>query len=331
MATYREIERKRAVELIQSSCIFNNDPGGGEFGGHKYDFVLVEGKNNLFPLLLDETNKNIEKNTVIKYFADNKIAWWRGDKPTGHVLSSQIACLNHLFYLRHDKEAVKQLLSSFSNDFVDVLEIKTDKEPYGYIQFEAVSTNDNLNEGILSRGTNCTSVDALIYAKHKNKDKNGENEKWIIPIEWKYTEEYNSEDKSSGKSGAIRLERYIALINKSQQVNSEYWQWCFYEPFYQLMRQTLWTEQIIEKKSNEKIKADNYMHLHIIPNENNDLLNRLYSCSKMNMEDTWRKCIVNQNKYKIISPQDFFKNISGAKYNDLKKYLSIRYWNRFTG
>ncbi|MDR1073410.1 MAG: hypothetical protein LBL45_07025 [Treponema sp.] len=300
---------------------FPSDKGGGKFGSHEYDFVLVDGKNNLFPPLLDENDVSIKKNTVIKYFAENNVAWWRGDEPTGHILSSQVACLNHLFYLRHDKDAVMQLLSSFSNDFVDVIEIETDKEPYGYIQFEAVSVGNNLNEGIPTRGTNCTSVDAFIYAKHKN------DEKWIIPIEWKYTEEYNSEDKSSGKSGAIRLERYIALINKSQQVNPEYWQWFFYEPFYQLMRQTLWAEQIIQKKTDEKIKADNYMHLHIIPNENKDLLNRMYSCSKMNMEDTWRKCIVNQDKYKIISPQDFLKNVSGEKYNELKKYLSVRYWN----
>jgi hypothetical protein len=324
MAMYREIEKERALELMKHShvfSIFQADKGGGKFGRYEYDFVLVDGKNNLFPPLLDENDVSIKKNTVIKYFSENNIAWWRGDEPTGHILSSQVACLNHLFYLRHDKNAVMQLLSSFSNDFVDVFEIETDKEPYGYIQFEAVSVGNNLNEGIPTKGTNCTSVDALIYAKHKN------DEKWIIPIEWKYTEEYNSEDKSSGKSGAIRLERYIALINKSQQVNPEYWQWFFYEPFYQLMRQTLWTEQKIQKKTDEKLKADNYMHLHIIPNENKDLLNRIYSCSKMNMEDTWRKCIVNQDKYKIISPQDFLKNISGEQYNELKKYLSVRYWN----
>jgi hypothetical protein len=301
--------------------IFQADKGGGKFGNIEYDFVLVDGKNNLFPSLLDENDKNIKNNTAIKYFSENNIAWWRGDEPTGHVLSSQVACLNHLYYLRYDKDAVLQLLSSFSNDFVDVLGIETDELPHGYIQFEAVSTNDNLNEGALSRGTNCTSVDALIYAKHKN------GEKWIIPIEWKYTEEYNNENKSSGKSGAIRLERYIALINKSKQIKSEYWEWLFYEPFYQLMRQTLWAEQIIQKKAIEKIQADNYMHLHIIPNENTDLLDKIYSCSKMNMEDTWRKCITDQDKYKIITPQNLLKNVSGVKYNDLKKYLSIRYWN----
>ena len=315
MAKYREIERKRAVALMEHSHVFQKDHGGGTFGNIEYDFVLVDGKNNLFPEIQED---------VIDYFSKNHIAWWRGDEPTGHVLSSQVACLNHLFYLRNDKDAVLRLLSSFSNDFVDVLEIETDKPPYGYIQFEAVSAKDNLNElvppkTILTRGTNCTSLDALIYAVHKN------GEKWIVPIEWKYTEEYNPEDKSFGKSGAIRLERYIALINKSEQVQPEYWEWCFYEPFYQLMRQTLWAEQIIRKKATEKVKADNYIHLHIIPQENTDLLDKIYSCSKMNMEDTWRKCIKNQDAYNIISPGDFLKNVTGVKYNELKKYLSVRY------
>jgi hypothetical protein len=84
---------------------------------------------------------------------------------------------------------------------------------------------------------------------------------------------------------------------------------------------------MIQKKADEKIKADNYMHLHIIPNENKDLLDRTYSCSKMNMEDTWHKCIVNHDKYKIITSKELLKNVSGSKYKELKEYLSQRYWN----
>jgi hypothetical protein len=308
---YREIEKARVTQLIQKTDIFSGGTGGGMFDGKEYDFILADGKHNLFPPVLDD---------VLRYFAENKIAWWRGNEPTGHVLSSQIACLNHLFYLRRDKDAVMRLLSSFSNDFIDVLAIETDQEPHGYIQFEAVSAGDNLREGIPRRGANNTSIDALIYAKHKN------GEKWIIVIEWKYTEAYGNEDKSSGKSGAIRLERYSGLINASRQVKPAYQQWCFYEPFYQLMRQTLWAEQMIQKKAHEKIKADNYTHIHIIPNENKDLLAKEYPCSKMNMENTWRACIADQTKYTILSPRKFLSNVSGTKYTRLKEYLSIRYW-----
>ena len=83
-------------------------------------------------------------------------------------MSSQIACLNHLFQLRNDKSAVLTILKNISPDFIDVLQIDTDKFLPAYIQFEAVSDNDYLNEGQSTRGSNCTSIDALIFAKHKN-------------------------------------------------------------------------------------------------------------------------------------------------------------------
>ena len=76
---------------------------------------------------------------------------------------------------------------------------------------------DHLNEKTLTRGSNCTSVDAFIYAVHK-----GDKKKWLIPIEWKYTEYYYNNDKSNedrkgelkgtnGK-GHERVERYSKII-----------------------------------------------------------------------------------------------------------------------
>ena len=85
---------------------------------------------------------------------------------------------------------------------------------------------------------------------------------------------------------------------------------------------------MIENKALEKIKAVNYLHLHIIPSKNNELLNKKYSCSKMDMENTWRKCIVDQDKYKIISPKELLTKVSGVEYEELKKYLSKRYWDK---
>jgi hypothetical protein len=104
------------------------------------------------------------------------------------------------------------------SDFVDVLPIITDKYSPGYIQFEAVSDKDHLNEGQPTRGSNCASVDALIYALHTD------GNKYLIPIEWKYTEKYTNEDKSiedrEGESkgnelrGKERLSRYSQLLTQ---------------------------------------------------------------------------------------------------------------------
>jgi hypothetical protein len=311
MSIYRENERVKAEACIKKGDLFYGEKGGGKFGNVSYDFVLINGKNNLFKPI---------QNDAIAYFDKNKIAWWHGTEPTGHTLSSQAACLNHLFSLRNDKQAVLSLLSTVSTEFTDVLKIETDKYLSGYIQFEAVSDRNLLNEGEPTRGTNCTSIDALIYAVDKYE------KKWIIPIEWKYTEEYDNQDKSSGNSGTIRKGRYNGLIEKSKQLKSENIDWYYFEPFYQLMRQTLWAEQMVANKAAETIKADDYMHLHIIPKENTDLLKKIYPCSNLDMEKTWRGCLENQDKYKIIAPSELLKNLS-EDYAELKKYLSERYWN----
>ena len=54
------------------------------------DFVLIENMNNLFAPIRTE---------VVEYFKENKVSWWGGRKPTGHALSSQIACVNHLYQI----------------------------------------------------------------------------------------------------------------------------------------------------------------------------------------------------------------------------------------
>jgi hypothetical protein len=197
-----------------------------------------------------------------------------------------------------------------------------------------VSDHDYLNEGQSTRGSNCTSIDALIFAKHKN------GQKWLIPIEWKYTEHYDNTDKSTedsdskshnheGKKRLNRLDRYSELIHDSARLkhlpdyrSSVY----FFEPFYQLMRQTLWAEQMLKNKNAETLKADNYFHLHIISEQNEDLLQKKYKCSGLGMEPTWRNYLTDDAKYKIISPKSFLQNIDKQKYMDLVNYLETRYW-----
>lgn len=320
-SVYQENQRERAIKLIQDkNPVFYGGIGGKLFMRSNRDFVLTDFNKNLYKKI---------KNEAIEYFSKNNIAWWGGKKPTGHVLSSQIACINHLYAIRNDKEAVLGLLKNVSTDFVDVLEIKTDKYFSAFIQFESVSDDDYLNEGQSTRGSNCTSVDALIYAKHKD----GTN--WIIPIEWKFTEFYENQNKAIegfkkdpvNCKGKERQRRYTDLINNSNQLIGENHYCYYFEPFYQLMRQTLWAEQMVLNKEKETIKADNYLHIHVIPSDNFDLLEKNYKCSGKNMKSTWTSHLKNKDKYVIISPKDFLSTIDSEKYKDLISYLNKRYWN----
>ncbi len=309
--SYKNSQYERVKKLIENSKIFNNDSGNGKFRNKHYEFVLSNSKNNLFGPVHDN---------ILDYFKNNDIAWWNGEL-TNHTLSSQVACLNHLFPIRENKNSVLSMVRNFYPDIVDILLIPTDKYKPAYIQFEAVSNVDHLNEKNLIRGRNCTSIDALIYGKHKD------GKKILIVIEWKYVELYGNEDKASGERGTTRKKRYNELINNSQQLKTEDYNTFYYEPFYQLMRQTLWSEQMIAQSKDEIIKGDDYIHIHVIPRENKELLEKRYAPSGKNMEDTWRFLIKDQSKYKIITPKDLFEPISYIEeHGNLMNYLQKRYW-----
>ncbi len=326
MAIYQETQREIQVGLVTSGW-FENTPGGAFYRGKSRPFILQDGTKNLYAPIREE---------VVEYFKSNHIDWWSGDAPSGHVLSSQIACLNHLFYLRSNPNVLLELLNNATELYFDeVLPIprSLDENPQ-YIAFEAVSCIDHLNEQVVTRGSNCTSVDALMMARK-------DDETWLIPIEWKYTEFYNSEDKStedrphepkgSNGRGQKRMSRYNHLISESVQLKSlDRLQGSIYyqEPFYQLMRQTLWAEQIIQCEPEKWHNASKYLHLHIVPSANKDLLCKHYKCVSQDMEIAWKNMLNNPNLYLRIDPQSLLSPlVEDGKFADLINYLQTRYWN----
>lgn len=303
---FKNEQQTRGEVLIQKN-FFGGDIGGGVFMGKPRPFVLQDRLHNIYPDIRDD---------ALVYFQQNDIAWWGGNYPTGHILSSQIACLNHLFTIRHHREAVLNLLKSVSDDFIDVLPIT--EHFGGYIQFEAVGGDINfLNEGTNTRGSNCTSADAFVYALHKG------GRRFLIPIEWKYVEAYGNDDKSSGSKGETRKLRYHDLIAGSRYLNGNTLSCCWFEPFYQLMRQTLWAEQLL-KHQPKGFEADDYLHVHVVPDGNAELLDKSYPCSNQGMEATWKSCLVDPDKYVVISPEKLWSK--QCKDTDIYSYLKSRYW-----
>lgn len=315
---YKDKQYERQELLIEKGVVFDGVAGGGRFRGKPRSFVLEIAEVNLFTPI---------RGKVLNYFKDNRINWWRGNKPSGHTLSSQIACLNHLAPIMNDAAAVMAIINGIRNEFTEVLPINCDKDP-AYITFEVVSREDHLNEKYSSRGANCTSVDALVMAKHKS------GKIYLIPIEWKYTEFYPTFDKSKeGKmksKGLERQRRYNQLIDDSTQLVSlvKYEESIYYQdPFYQLMRQTLWVEQVIKHSPTECLQADDYWHIHVIPTGNDRLLNHKYKVSGKGMEDTWRSMLKDQSKYSIVDPATLLAPLATmTDYHTLVEYLKARYW-----
>ncbi len=320
---YEEI-RKQQEKKYQDG-IFGDGKNNGTYRKKKYLFVLdaMTCENNLFPEIRQD---------ALDYFSKDKgydIKWWgenaKQNKPSGHMVSSQIHCLNHLFAIRKNETAVLAIINNAVKDkgifFDKVLPMDIDnkeKSP-NYIAFEfRMPGYLDENDSGARRGGFCTSVDAAVYAQ-KGSDV------YFFPIEWKFTETYNFKDKTN----RTRMERYGNRICCSSQLTeptagvagSLYMR----EPYYELMRQTLLAEQMINEK-----KAAKFIHFNIIPAAHTQLRNAINRYYIPMLKD--------KNKFLILDPQELLAPLTKIvdekntefpefdKIQDLITYLKARYW-----
>ena len=100
----------------------------------------------------------------------------------------------------------------------------------------------------------------------------------------------------------------------------------FFEPYYQLMRQTLLGWTMVE---NKEYDAVDWLHLHIIPNENKELRERVTSknLKGKTLEESWKLQLKIPEKYIVISPEQFLAPIANLlDTKSLIYYLTNRYW-----
>lgn len=110
-------------------------------------------------------------------------------------------------------------------------------------------------------------------------------------------------------------------------INIENPEYLFYEPFYQIMRQTLLGWQMAKIREYE---AEDWINLHIIPQNNIELKNNITSPGLVgkNIEDAWKSVLKVPAKYIIKSPEELLqplKNFTDTK--SLITYLDKRYWS----
>ena len=309
---------RRKQEALYHDKFWGSTPNGGHWTIFKDGKKIKVVKNLPYILHQNYSKENLYvdiREDALLYFEQNKISWWRQEEdnysPTGHLVSSQIHCLNHLFAIRKDDNAIKQLLKKATDiEFDKILPTTIDIINDGYIAFEFALDNEKLlgetDEGA-KRGAMCTSIDAMIRAQKDDKI-------WLIPIEWKYTETYKREDKTNRK----RLNRYKHLIECSERLktptdgisHSVY----FIEPNYELMRQTLLCEKLIRTGY-----ADDFFHINIIPSEHTEL--------RKAVETKFIPMLNDKTKFKIIDPEDLLAPIKENNlYPELIDYLEKRYW-----
>jgi hypothetical protein len=272
--------------------------------------------------------ENIRKD-VFEYFNNNKIRWWKISKdelhnyeglsdkelsrefPTGNMLSSQVSCINHLFFLRNNQNLATIVLKKIDKRIVKAVMIDD-----SYIEFEKMGGNDQNPLGEVNldreRGALSTSIDALMIGEKEN----GKN--ILVLIEWKYTEKGEDSFHNSQNHPIYKklLQHKNCPINVPNDIET-----LLHEPYYQPMRQALLGWKMVELN---EYNCDEYINIHIIPQGN--------TLFRKNLETpiNWKALLKDQDKYKIISPEELLQPLYKIKEtNYLFNYLYNRYIEKY--
>ena len=187
----------------------------------RHDYLLALGceEENLFPTLRGD-------NGACRYFAERNIKWWQagvsgdasdGKRPTRNMASSQIACVNFLLPLVDIPGALTAVLQAIDEDVTGVVEI-VHEGTSSPVELEWIGL-DHALEGpsVKTRGANSTSVDAFMVAETPTGRR-------AYLMEWKYVEEYRTEDKGIGSLGrdtAVQVRppvRRFAVVQRQSSV-----------------------------------------------------------------------------------------------------------------
>ena len=296
--------REKARLLAARDALFG-DPGGGLFRGRRYPFVLRDPVRNLWPGIAAD---------ALACFARNGIVWHEGvDASTGHVLSSQVACVNHLYPLRRRVDAATAVLAGIDPTVIAAEPI----EDGGFVAFEFIGSRQHLAERGFTRGAHCTSVDAAMVGR------TAAGERRLFLIEWKYTESYAPNDLYIPARAAV----YDALIDGSTSPFMRLPAGALYvEPFYQLMRQTLLG---VALTAADELGCSSFVHVHVVPEANRALRDRVTApaLAGTDLHAAWRAVLRRTERFVVRTPAALLAPIAALDdTRSHREYLTARYW-----
>lgn len=333
--TFSKRERARQVALRAEVGRYPvSGETAGRLGTKTYDVLLPKWDENLWEPI---------RTQAVDYFNKRKkpISWHR---MRGHVLSSQICCINFLMPFAKRPDALAALLQPVfpestivpvAIDEVDVV----DREPR-FVAFEWAGHGNYLNEAAdgsaLTRGANSTSLDAMVLL-----EVDGRRE--MVLIEWKYTESYGAPlqnkmrttDGGSISSNEVRLARYEGKLfhpdgplkaDESFTLKDLFW-----EPFYQFARQQMLAFQF-EKPEHRAIEggAERVSILHLAPRENvafQKITAQALKGRSGTACECWKSLLERPDRFDSRYIDDLFSAFDAEKFgmSDWAKYIEGRY------
>lgn len=320
MGKFLESEKPNQIRFkANSDTISERGKVDGVYKGILRPFCLPPefAEENLYPPI---------RENATAFFKLNRIKWHQGydGKPSNHMCSSQVACINFLFpFTNKPKELANLLRSVFPQ-----IDHMSPVEDGLYVSFEWIGEKNYLGEkitrnGTRTRGANFTSADAIVMFEDKDHTREA------VLIEWKYTESYSSNDLTIAKSGTDRRKIYQHLFDELDcVVNKDLLprvDGLYFEPIYQLMRQQFLASKM--EKAHE-LGADVVSLLHISPEANYDF-KRNTSSLLSGLGDTpteiWKRLVKPEGRFISVNTEDLFRGFITEEMQDWKHYMQERY------
>ena len=273
------------------------------------------------------------RESALDYFDQHQIRWWLSTAeeaeraalaallraPTGHLNSSQVACVNHLEPARLDNELALAVARRLDPRVREV----RDTGEGGFVAFEWIGDKSYLNErGARTRGARLTSIDAIMRVTLDD------DTPMLILIEWKYTETYEKgREMRYADDGTDRVERYRKLIEaEDSPLLPGAPERLFYEPYEQLMRQTLLAAAVAADSETPELT---WVHVHVIPGENLELRTRVKQAVPLlegnTLDETWQGALRAPERYRVVTPSDVVPASVPTSWAGWRRCLSGRY------
>jgi hypothetical protein len=328
MGKFLECEKPKQAQFKANSPYFSDTA--------RSEGIYKKRKPHSFCLPIEFAEQNLVpeiRETALSHFAEHRIKWHDGQngKPSNHLCSSQVCCVNFLFPFADKPNELAQVFRLIYPEVEKMLPVENGR----YVSFEWIGKENYLGEkisrnGLRTRGALFTSADSIVMFERKDKKRQ------VVLIEWKYTESYGGTFLKYADSGTDRTAIYGHLFEKADcPINKDIlpsFDSLFYEPFYQFMRQQFLANEM--EKARE-MDANIVSVLHIAP-EHNDDFRKVTSPELKKLGESatgiWKKLVKTEGRFISVSTEKLFGTLSETQLPEIKswvEYIHARYtWVR---
>ena len=148
----------------------------------------------------------------------------------------------------------------------------------------------------------------------------------LVAFEWKYLESYGPESRATSRRGTDRVAIYRPLLDqRDSPIAIDDPADLFYDPYEQLMRQTLLLWQMAE---HGEFGANDWIHVHAVPTENLALRGRRAAAPQLvgeSMGEAWRSVLREPERYRLMTPSELLEGLDDGRWAEWRQWLRARY------